>query len=355
MLHFISKKHPFRTFSLSAENKTGEKGKGGMAVEGYSAAYARDLGQGWKVDPFLNLPAGQVCTVAQISGQGAIKHIWMTSDVSRSRDLILRIYWDESDHPSIEVPMGDFFAAANYTEHRQVNSLAVCVNSRSALNCYWEMPYRKGFRITIENRAPKDALLAYQIDCEEKEVGEDALYFHAQFRRTNPLPYKQVYTILDHIRGKGQYVGTYLYWGTNNNGWWGEGEIKFYIDGDQDFPTICGTGTEDYFCGAWCFRSAGSFSESSYLNFSSPYSGFDAVETDQLYKSQKRFHLYRWHIQDPVYFEKDLKITIQALGWRSEDRYLPLQDDISSVGFWYSDNLSDVFPPLPDRDYLEII
>jgi len=355
MLNFISKKHHYRTFSLSAENTKGEKGKGGMATEGRWSCYARELGQGWKVSPFANAAAGQVCTIADIKGEGAIKHIWITSDIKSARDLIIRIYWDESEQPSVEAPLGDFFAAANYAEHRQVSSLAVCVNSRSALNCYWEMPYRKGFRITVENRSPQDALLAYQIDCEEKKVGEDALYFHAQFRRTNPLPYKEVYTIVDGVKGSGQYVGTYMYWGTNNNGWWGEGEIKFYLDGDTDFPTVCGTGTEDYCCGAWCFHSPGSTDQAHYLNFSSPYSGFDANETDQLNKSQKRFNLYRWHIQDPIYFEKDLKVTIQALGWRSERRYLPLQDDISSVAFWYSDNLNDVYPPLPDRDSLELI
>lgn len=324
-------------------------------MDGVSAACARDLGQGWKVDPYRNLPAGKICTIADIKGQGAIKHIWIATSVKSTRDLILRIYWDDSPVPSVETPLGDFFASANYEEHRQLSSLAVCVNSRNALNCYWEMPYRKGFRITVENRSVDNVMFFYQIDCEEKVVDQDALYFHAQFRRTNPLPYKNVYTILDGIKGNGQYVGTYMYWGTNNNDWWGEGEIKFYLDGDTDFPTICGTGTEDYFCGAWCFRSKGSIAESEYLNFNTPYSGFDTNTTNQLYRSQKRFNLYRWHIQDPIYFKENLKVTIQALGWRSEERYLPLQDDISSVAFWYSDNLDDSYPQLPDRDYLEII
>jgi hypothetical protein len=355
MLNFISKKHPYRTFSVSAENKTGEKGKGGMSTDGTAAACARDLGQGWKVDPYINVAAGQTCTLADIKGQGAIKHIWLTASIPSTRDLIFRIYWDGNEQPSVETPLGDFFASANQQEHHQVSSLAVCVNSRNALNCYWEMPYRKGFRITVENISPQDAVLYYQIDCEEKEIGEDALYFHAQFRRMNPLPYKEVYTIVDGIKGNGQYVGTYMYWGTNNNGWWGEGEIKFYMDGDTDFPTICGTGTEDYFCGAWCFRAKGNIEDSYYINFTSPYSGFDANTTNQFYNSQKRFNLYRWHIQDPIYFKNDLKVTIQALGWRNERRYLPLQDDISSVAFWYSDNLDDVYPTLPDRDYLEII
>ena len=140
-----------------------------------------------------------------------------------------------------------------------------------------------------------------------------------------------------------------MFWGVNNNGWWGEGEIKFYIDGDEEFPTICGTGTEDYFCGAYDFDVNG------YREFSTPYTGLYKVETtDEVYRANRRFNLYRWHITDPIYFDEDLKVTIQALGWRRGRRYLPLQDDISSVAFWYSDRLDDEYPTLPDRDGLEI-
>jgi hypothetical protein len=142
-----------------------------------------------------------------------------------------------------------------------------------------------------------------------------------------------------------------MYWGVKSNGWWGEGEIKFYLDGDKEFPTICGTGTEDYFCGSHGFTFGGKYTE-----FSTPYAGLSKVEnTDDTFKSQRYFNLYRWHITDPIYFEKDLRVTIQALGWRSEGRYLPLQDDISSVAYWYSDNLEDDYPALPDKDGLEII
>ena len=195
--------------------------------------------------------------------------------------------------------------------------------------------------------------LYYQITYEAGEVPADAAYFHAQFRRVNPLPYKEVFTILDGIEGHGQYVGTHMAWGVNNCGWWGEGEIKFYMDDDKDFPTICGTGTEDYFCGSYGFENSQTHQ---YQEFSSPYSGLSQViRPDGVYRSQTRFSLYRWHLTDPIRFRKDLRVTIQALGWRSGGRYLPLQDDISSVAYWYSDNLSDVYPPLPDRDCLEII
>ena len=225
-----------------------------------------------------------------------------------------------------------------------------CVNSRRAMNCYFEMPYFKSFRMELEYLGNERCNVYYQIDCEEKAIPADSLYFHAQFRRVNPLPYKGVYTILDNVKGKGQYVGTYMRWGSKANGWWGEGEIKFYLDGDTDFPTICGTGTEDYFCGAWCFVENGE-----YIDFSSPYSGFSKATTNMCYRSQQYFDMYRWHVTDPIYFEKDLRVTIQALGWRSGKRYHPLQDDISSVAYWYSDTLDDVYPTLPDADYLEII
>ena len=135
----------------------------------------------------------------------------------------------------------------------QMNSLAVCANPGSGFNCYWPMPFRKKCKITMENIADENMVLYYQVDYTLTDVPKDAGYFHAQFRRTNPLPYKQNYVLVDSIRGKGQYVGTYMAYGAHNNGWWGEGEIKFFIDGDTDYPTINGTGTEDYFCGAYDF------------------------------------------------------------------------------------------------------
>jgi len=202
----------------------------------------------------------------------------------------------------------------------------------------------------MTNTDTKEMRLYYQIDYTMTDVPEDMAYFHAQFRRVNPLPYKDVYTIVDGISGRGQYVGTYMAWGVHNNGWWGEGEIKFYMDGDKEFPTICGTGTEDYFCGSYNFDNGGKYQE-----FSTPYAGLAQVlRPDGLYQSQQRFGLYRWHITDPVRFEKELKVTIQALGWHSGGRYLPLQDDIASVAFWYQAEPHNSFPKLPERDFIEV-
>jgi len=183
------------------------------------------------------------------------------------------------------------------------------------------------------------------------EVPENSAYFHAQFRRINPLPYKEAYTILGGVNGKGQYVGTYMAWQSNSCGWWGEGEIKFYMDGDSEFPTICGTGTEDYFCGSYNFENQ---QIHAYQAFSTPYAGLHQIlRPDGLYQSQQCFGMYRWHIVDPIRFERDLRVTIQALGWREDGRYLPLQDDIASVAYWYQTLPTSTFPKLPDKDYLE--
>jgi len=339
-----------KTRSISPENFTGEKGRGGMATEGTGANAARDLGQGWKVSPSIRIEPKQTFTLAEIEGQGAIQHIWMTI-TGHWRFSILRIYWDGETEPSVEVPAGDFFACG-WGRYAQVSSLAICVNPGSALNCYWEMPFRKSCKITMENLDNNRITLYYQVDYTLTDVTEDGAYFHAQFRRSNPLPYKTVHTLLDGVKGWGHYVGTYIAWGVNNNGWWGEGEIKFFLDGDKKFPTICGTGTEDYFCGSYNFENRDT---RRYQEYTTPYAGLSQViRPDGLYDSQQRFGLYRWHIMDPIRFEKDLRVTIQALGWRNDRRYLPLQDDISSVSFWYQTEPHAPFPELPEKDYLEI-
>ena len=346
----LSKVKKSHTRSISAENKNGEKGKGGMATEGTGTSAARDLGQKWKISPSIRIAPGELVEIANIDGPGVIRHIWLTCGLD-NRQLIIRMYWDGSENPSVECPVGDFFANPCCENHVQISSFAVCVNSKNAMNCYWSMPFRKHARITIENQNCDTVEVFYQIDYELEEVPEDCAYFHAQFRRTNPLPYKEDYVILDGVKGTGQYVGTFLYWGVNNCGWWGEGEVKFYLDGDKEYPTICGTGTEDYFCGSWNFDIGGKYQE-----FCTPYAGLSKIiRPDGLYNSQQRFSLYRWHITDPVYFKKDIKVTIQALGWQSGERYLPLQDDISSVAFWYQDSVCRTFPGLPGADELEII
>jgi len=335
-----------KTRSISPENFTGEKGRGAMATEGTGANAARELGQGWKISPSIRIEAGQTFVLADITGSGAIQHVWMTP-TGDPRLSILRIYWDGEKEPSVECPVGDFFACG-MGRWVQVTSLAVCVNPRNGLNCYWTMPFRRGCKVTMTNIDDKAMVLYYQIDYTLTHVPEDMAYFHAQFRRVNPLAFKDVYTIVDGIKGQGQYVGTYMIWGSNSPGWWGEGEIKFYIDGDKEFPTICGTGTEDYFCGSYGFTRPGT---NDYQPFNTPYAGMPQVIQS---KEQPRFGLYRWHIMDPIRFEKDLRVTIQALGWQSEGRYLPLKDDLSSVAFWYQTEPHAAFPKLPTKEALKV-
>ena len=159
---------------------------------------------------------------------------------------------------------------------------------------------------------------------------------------------------MDGIQGRGHYVGTYMAWGVHNRGWWGEGEIKFYLDGEAEYPTICGTGTEDYFCGSYDFEDPRQ-KPGQYSDFTTPYAGLHQVLTpDRLYNSQFRFGMYRWHITDPIRFQKELRVTMQALGWREHGRYLPLQDDIASVAYWYQELPHASFPQLPDKDALEV-
>lgn len=346
------------TRSITAENVYGEKGKGGMADVCAAAqpeverigqvwdgpnACARDLGQTWKVRPCITLPPGKTTLLMDVAGPGVIQHIWITVDARFYRDLILRMYWDDETVPSVEVPVGDFFCNG-WKMRTNILALPINVNPSGGFNCYFPMPFRQHARVTVENRAPEPVQgFFYAINYALTEIANEDAYFHAQFRRTNPLEYKEDYTILDGVRGKGHYVGTYMAWQQNSSGWWGEGEFKAFIDGDSRFPTICGTGTEDYFGGAWAFGQ----------NFSAPYLGYPLGGVDG--KPGNRHGLYRFHIMDPIRFESDLRVTMQAIGWRSEGRYLPLQDDIASVAYWYQSEPHAAFLPLGSRDDLEVI
>lgn len=348
---------PAKTRSISPENFTGEKGRGGMADpvadkdkpnQANAAFQARDLGQGWKINPYIRIQPKETFTLAEIEGPGAIQHIWMTP-TGNWRFSIIRMYWDDEKEPSVECPAGDFFCMG-WGEYAPLTSLAVCVNPGSAFNCYWTMPFRKKCRITMENINDADAMnLYYQIDYTLTEVPANAAYFHAQWRRSNPNSTSD-YTIVDGIKGQGHFVGLYLAQGVNNNGWWGEGEIKFFMDGDKTFPTICGTGCEDYFCGSYNFDRGGQYKE-----FCTPYSGLhQVIRPDGTYRSQQRFGMYRWHITDPIRFEKDLRVTIQDLGWRHGGRYLPQQSDMASVAFWYQSEPHAPFPHFPGWEVLEV-
>ncbi len=346
-----------KTRSISPENLTGEPGKGGMTLpENGSASHAsRELGQGWKVNPYLVINPKQTTTLAEITGPGAIQHIWMTP-TGNWRYTIIRFYWDDETTPSVEVPVGDFFGMG-WGSYSHLNSLAVTVNPGSAFNCYWPMPFRKKCKITMENIADEPMRIYYQVDYTLTDVPDDAAYFHAAFRRTNPTK-DGIFTMIDNIKGKGHYVGAYMAWEVNNNGWWGEGEIKFYMDGDTQYPTINGTGTEDYFCGSYDFdtrkKNEAGVEIVDYTEFSTAYAGLhQVIRGDGHYNVMQRFGMYRWHIVDPVRFEKNLKITIQDLGWKQGGRYLVQRSDIAATVFWYQAEPHTPFQPLPSRDELD--
>jgi hypothetical protein len=354
----LSRLSDAKTRSISPENFTGEKGRGGMADPikqkgqrnvANAANEADELGVGWKVNPFIIINPGETFTIAEMEGPGAIQHIWMTP-TGNWQWSIIRFYWDDETTPSIEAPVGAFFGMA-WNEYAHLNSLAVTVNPGSAFNCYWKMPFRKKCKITMENLNPDESMrLYYQVTYVLTEIGEDEAYLHAQYRRSNPNT-TSLHTILDGVKGKGHYVGTYMGVGVRNNGWWGEGEIKFFLDGDKDFATIVGTGTEDYFCGSYNFENRAT---RQYQEFSTAYAGLhQVIRPDGVYRSQQRFGMYRWHIQDPIRFDKDLKVTIQDLGWR-HGGYLAQQSDIITVAFWYQREPHAPFPKLPDRKKLEV-
>lgn len=358
-LHNISLLSSAVTRSISAENPDGSKGRGAMALpptdeHGRFVGAARDLGQGWKVRPCISLQSNSVTTLAEIDGPGAIQHIWITVHPDWWRRIVLRFYWDGEETPSIETPLGDFFCMG-WCQRANVNSLPIAVNPAGGFNSYWPMPFRRSARVTVENLWDDPCHgFFYQITYALTEVPENTGYLHAQWRRDNPLPYKSVHTILDGVRGQGHYVGTYIAWQSNNCGWWGEGEVKFYLDGDTDFPTICGTGTEDYFGGAWDWEQPAG----QYCIYSTPFLGMPQVISagaEGMYRSQQRHGMYRWHIMDPIRFQSDIRVTIQALGWRQGGRFLPLQDDIASTAYWYQAEPHAPFPALPDRDGLEVI
>lgn len=340
--------------SISPENFTGEKGKGGMAKEGTLSNAARELGQGWKVNPLVIIKPGEVFTMAEIPGSGIIRHIWMTPS-GNYRLAIFRFFWDEEQTPSVEVPVGDFFLSSwGQGNEPDISSLAICVNPSNGFNSYWQMPFRKHCKITMENKGDENLVLFYQIDYDLTDIPRNVAYFHAQFRRSNPLPYKVPFTIVDGITGKGHYVGTYLSHGAYSKDWWGEGEIKFFIDDDKEFPTICGTGEEDYFNGSYCYEMRKDEKGNDiYTSFNTLYSGFYYVK-DTLGDYLSRVGQYRWHITDPISFEKNLKITIQSLGWQTGGRFLPLKDDMSSVAYWYQIEPHNPFPAIPSNQNLII-
>ena len=346
-----------RSRAINAENPHGEKGKGGMA--------ASHLGPSRKGSPCLNdIEPGATVTLAEMEGPGEINHIWITVDNKTTdadcfvlRDLVIRMYWDDEETPSVESPLGDFFCCG-FGRECIVNSVPMAVVPSRGFNCYFPMPFKKKAKITLENQhANKIPAFFYQVDyCLYDELPEDITYFHAQWRRERLTEKQKDYTILDGVKGKGHYVGTYIALTTLERYWWGEGEMKFYIDGDDEYPTICGTGTEDYFGGSWSFAKQvdGKTVEQ---NYNTPYLGYPYYSAhDELIHNF--YHnddcppmrgFYRWHIQDPICFDEDLRVTIQQIGVGYRGLF-ERQDDVASVAYWYQTHPHAPFAPLMSKE-----
>ncbi|MBD3265514.1 DUF2961 domain-containing protein [bacterium] len=313
--------------AVTMENPLGLPGQGGQAKGGRKGSPC-----------FRNLEPGKTHTLMDIQGCGVIRHIWITIRPNQEhyRNAILRMYWDGADIPSVEVPILDFFAQA-HGANQPLNSSLVCVTEGRGLNCYFPMPFASGAKITLENDSESPlSHIFYQIDYDllpalPKNTGR----FHAQWRRQNPTTKLQDYVILDNIDSPGVYIGTMIGVRTLGPHWWGEGEFKFYINNDTAFPTICGTGTEDYFCSAWGLGT--------YQNYYHGCTLLHTVDHDTKYVS-----LYRWHPTDPIHFHSLNKLTVQQIGWNNG--LFERSDDWCSTAYWYQLGINQNLPPLPGRE-----
>ena len=323
---------PLKSRSISFENPTGEPGEGGKTASG--------LGVGRKGFPAKNIAAGETVVLCDINSSGTIRHIWMTGGFKDHplalRSMVIRAYWDGQEYPSIECPLGDFMGAAN-ARVAPYQSAVHSTGINAAFNLWLPMPFEKEARITLSNEGDTDITLFYQIDYTigDRHPGETGR-LHVCFRRENPTVMKQDFEILPRRSGKGRYLGAVLGIRSMDEHWWGEGEIKIFMDGDTDFPTICGTGSEDYVC-------------LSYGMQETPFRYHGCSWDRDGYIS-----MYRWHLPDPIYWERECRITIQQIGYdhsRIETTGTALyerSDDWSSATFWYEPIPSDPLPPMPD-------
>lgn len=313
------------TFAFSAENPTGTRNGGtrGKDCE--------------KLNPCLLVKEGDTVTLCEVDGPGMITHLWFTGYIGHS--FILRIYWEGSDFPSVEAPISAFFGCGydeNFADaegrYPVLNSSMMLVAPGRGYNSYFEMPFQKHCRITIENRSSEPQYLFYMITGWRGALPENISYFHAAYRQEHPVQKGRSYVVADHIEGKGRFIGMTLSVGVNgHNTCWVEGEAKIYLDGEE-YPSLNYTGTEDYFCGSYGFGN--DIQLKKYQPFSGLYAGLYAIlgDTNEMYNAQKRFLLYRWHVADAVYFEKSFKMTMDNLGWTG-----PRYDDYTSVAYWYLD------------------
>jgi len=325
-----------QTFAFSAENPTGSRNGGtrGKDCE--------------KLSAYIEIQPGASATLCETDGPGMISHMWFTGYIGHS--FIIRIYWDGAEHPSVEAPLSAFFGMA-YDENFEdidgryptLNSALMLVAPGRGYNSYFQMPFRKHCRITMENRSDKQQTLYYMISGWKGEIPENAGYFHAVYRQEHPVQRGRSYLVLDGVQGRGRFIGLTLAVGMNgHNTCWVEGEAKMYIDGEQ-YPSLNYTGTEDYFCGAYAFGN--DIALRKYQTFQGLYVGLHAIlgDTAAMYNHQKRFLLYRWHVQDEIWFEKSFRMVMDNLGWTG-----PRYDDYTTVAYWYGERPAKLPFALPE-------
>ncbi len=328
------------SFAFSAENPTGKRSGGSRG------------GEGTKLSPTVTIPAGGRVTLVDTEGPGLIQNMWFTGYIGHG--FILRIYWDGQEHPSVEAPLSAFFGCA-YDEnlvdregrYPVLDSACLLVAPGRGYNCFFEMPFQRHCRITMENRTEKDEALYYIITGCHQKLPENIAYIHASYRQAHPVTKGRTYTVIDGIRGKGQFLGLTLATGINgNNTCWVEGEARMYLDDDL-YPSIHYTGTEDYFTGSYGFGN--DIAVHQYQTFSGLYSGLYAILGDnrEFYNQQQRFLLYRFHVPDPIHFETAFRMTLDNMGWTGL-RY----DDYTSVAYWYQSLPGAPLAPLPEEKEL---
>jgi hypothetical protein len=299
------------------------------------------------------IPPGKTLVLAEIAGPATIQHIWMTfpepapgwlgrEGNANHSELVLRIYWDGAAEPAVESPVGDFFAAG-FGQRAEVHSAPVLVEGGDSYNCYWPMPFHKSARLEVENQSAKPLnSFYYQIDyLKEESLAPGTPYFCAQYRQEMPVASGRDYLILD-AEGRGHYVGTVLSARARSPMWFGEGDDKFYIDGEKT-PSLQGTGTEDYVGNAWGMGT-GTY----------PFFGVPILEGEWDTVGW-RTTVYRWHLPDPVRFTKSLRVEIEDAGWISKDElkegvhegFVERNDDFASVAFWYQVGQPKRFAKLP--------
>lgn len=334
MLGDVTRYQNIESRSASFENPRGERGNGGSA-----ASY---LGPTRKGFPAKAIQAGEEVVLAEVDGPGMIRHIWMTLDLNPTilRGCVIRAYWDGADQPAVECPVGDFFGIAHGRTNHFFNALQA-MQEGSGLNCYFQMPFAKGAKLTFTNESSQTCgSLYYSVDYTIGDVIEgDTLYFHSCFVRENPTEMKRDFVFLPQRHGRGRFLGCVIGVRTKSPQWWGEGEFKVYLDGDTDLPTICGTGTEDYLGSAW------GVGKHFALYAGCPYIAFDANS-----RWQSLISFYRFHVADPIFFSKDIRVEMQQIGGgfipEGSINLYERSDDWSAASFWYQD-LGEPLPPMP--------